>query len=64
MGFMVKQSKDEAVLKLATGQSITLSLSDSPTIRPLPTSLMPEGLLQSLTTQEVADLLSYLSTLK
>lgn len=64
MGFMVKQSKDEAVLKLATGQSITLRLSDASTIKPLPASLMPEGLLQSLTAQEVADLLSYLSTLK
>jgi hypothetical protein len=30
----------------------------------LPNSLMPEGLLQSLTAQEAADVIEYLSSLK
>ena len=47
MGFAVKQTKDETVLKLATGQSITLRAADLKSLKPLPTSLMPEGLLSS-----------------
>jgi len=64
MGFAVKQTKEETVLKLATGQSITLHASDVKSLKPLPTSLMPEGLLQSMTAQESADLLAYLQSLK
>jgi putative heme-binding domain-containing protein len=64
MGFAVKQTKDETVLKLATGQSITLRAADLKSLKPLPTSLMPEGLLQSLTAAEVADLLAYLASMK
>lgn len=64
MGFMVKQTKDVAALKLVTGQSITLRMEEAKTIKSLPSSLMPEGLLQSLTAQEVADLLAFLVSLK
>ncbi len=64
MGFAVKQTKEETVLKLATGQSITLRAADLKSLKPLPTSLMPEGLLQSLTAAEVADLLAFLRSLQ
>jgi len=64
MGFAIKQTKDKTVLKLATGQSITLYAADVKSLKLLPTSLMPEGLLQSMTAQEVADLLAYLQSLK
>lgn len=64
MGFAVKQTKEETVLKLATGQSITLRSADMKSLKPLPTSLMPEGLLQAMTASEIADLLAYLGSLK
>ncbi len=64
VGFMLNQSKQEATLKLATGQSITLPSAETLSLTPLPTSLMPEGLLQSFTAQEVADLLSHLKELR
>jgi putative heme-binding domain-containing protein len=64
MGFAVKQTKEETVLKLATGQSITLRAADLKSLKPLPASLMPEGLLQSLTAAEVADLLAFLRSLQ
>jgi putative heme-binding domain-containing protein len=64
MGFAMKQTKEETVLKLATGQSITLRADDLKSLKPLPTSLMPEGLLQSLTAAEVADLLAFLRSLQ
>jgi putative heme-binding domain-containing protein len=52
------------VLKLATGQSITLRAADLKSLKPLPTSLMPEGLLQAMTAAEIADLLAYLASMK
>jgi putative heme-binding domain-containing protein len=64
MGFAVKQTKEETVLKLATGQSITLRAADLKSLKPLPTSLMPEGLLQAMTAAEIADLLAYLASMK
>lgn len=64
MGFALKQTKEETVLKLATGQSITLRSADMKSLKPLPTSLMPEGLLQAMTASEIADLLAYLGSLK
>jgi putative heme-binding domain-containing protein len=64
MGFAVKQTKGETVLKLATGQSLTLRAAELKSLRPLPSSLMPEGLLQAMTAAEIADLLAYLASLK
>jgi putative heme-binding domain-containing protein len=64
MGFLLKKSQDEVTLKLATGQSLTLPTAETASLTALPTSLMPEGLLQSFTAQEVADLLSYLAGLR
>lgn len=64
MGFLLRQTKAETVLKLATGQSLAVPAEELKSLKLLPASLMPEGLLQSLTSSEVADLLSFLSSLK
>jgi putative heme-binding domain-containing protein len=64
MGFLLRKTKAETVLKLATGQSLAVSAGELRSLKSLPASLMPEGLLQSLTSSEVADLLSFLSSLK
>jgi cytochrome c1 len=41
-----------------------LPISSIQTEQTLPTSLMPEGLMQGFTAQEAADLVAYLSSLK
>ena len=64
VGFAVKQGEDETVLKLATGQSVTLRRAEVKELKLLPNSLMPEGLMQSLTAMEIADLLAALESLR
>jgi putative heme-binding domain-containing protein len=64
VGFAVKQGEDETVLKLATGQSVTLRTAEVKELKLLPNSLMPEGLMQSLTAMEIADLLAALESLR
>ena len=64
VGFAVKLGEDETVLKLATGQSVTLRRAEVKELKLLPNSLMPEGLMQSLTAMEIADLLAALESLR
>jgi hypothetical protein len=52
------------LLKVATGQTIEYSRSNVKHDTSLPVSLMPEGLLQTFTAQEAADLLAYLESLR
>jgi putative heme-binding domain-containing protein len=63
-GFMVKQDAAEVVLKLPTGQALAVPRPQVKSLKPIAPSLMPEGLVQSLTLQEAADLLAYLESLK
>jgi putative heme-binding domain-containing protein len=63
-GFIVKETADEISLKTATGQTLALKRADIAKQTQLPASLMPEGLLQSLTAQEAADVLNYMETLR
>lgn len=63
-GFVVKDGVAELTLKTATGQSVTLRKDDVKSQTKLPVSLMPEGLIQGLTPQEAADVLSYLESLR
>ena len=61
VGFIVKEDAKELSLKTATGQTVTMQKSNITERTNLPASLMPEGLVQSLTAQEAADLLAFLS---
>lgn len=63
-GFVVKRDENTLTMKLATGQTQTWPKSNIKSQKPMPMSLMPEGLLQTLTAQEAADLLAYLGSLK
>jgi putative heme-binding domain-containing protein len=63
-GFIVKREGEDVLLKIATGQSVPLKKAEIQSEQTLPVSLMPEGLLQSFTAQEAADLLAYLGSLK
>jgi len=63
-GFIVKREGDDVLLKIATGQSVPLKKAEVQSEQTLPVSLMPEGLLQSFTAHEAADLIEYLGSLK
>lgn len=63
-GFIAKQSKSDTTFTLADGSTRTLAKTAIKKQVPLATSLMPEGLLQTLTQQEAADVLAWLSSLK
>ena len=59
-GFMIKEEAQALFLKTATAQTLTLKKDEISKQTKLSTSLMPEGLLQSLTAQEVADVIAFL----
>ena len=63
-GFLV--SKDARTLRLLGegGSAVDLPLETVVSDAVSPVSAMPEGLLDALTAQEVADLLAYLGSLK
>ena len=58
------QTKDEVTLKIAGGTRTTIAAKDITKTRTERVSVMPEGLLQSLTAAEAAALLEYLSSLR
>jgi putative heme-binding domain-containing protein len=63
-GIMASKTADEIELKLAGGTRRAIKQSEIQSKKQLDISLMPEGLYQGLSTQEMADLLEYLSSLK
>ena len=63
-GFLVKKTEEEVTLKDANAQEIRVPAGEVKSLRPQQISAMPELLLQSMTAQDVADLLEYLTSLK
>ncbi|MCA9057135.1 MAG: c-type cytochrome, partial [Planctomycetaceae bacterium] len=63
-GLVLNRQDGRIMLGLATGQQETIAAVDVEEESPQAISLMPEGLLNSLSTQEVADLLEYLQSLR
>lgn len=63
-GFAVRRDPDRLMLKLPSGQTVSLKKDDTKSEQTLRVSLMPEGMLQGFTAQEAADLVEYLSQLK
>ncbi len=61
-GVQVKQSKEEVVVRTANDELLTVARADIEDIAP-GLSLMPEGLVDTLTDQEVAALVRFLSEL-
>lgn len=65
LGGFIAQTSDAAItLKLPTGQSQTIPRAAIQSQKAQPMSLMPEGLMQSLTEQEAADVIAFLAGLK
>jgi putative heme-binding domain-containing protein len=63
-GFIMDHTDREMRLKIAGGTELRIPASDVKSASKSRVSVMPEGLLQSLTAQEAVDLLDYLSALK
>ena len=61
-GLVATDGPNRIVLLQASGKKVTIRKDQIDQIRRSKTSLMPEGLLNSLTLEDVADLMAYLST--
>ena len=63
-GLVLDDTADKLVIKTVDGQRISIDPRSVEDRRTSDVSLMPEGLAQTMTTQELVDLLSYLTTLR
>lgn len=63
-GLLVKRDEITVVLRDSQNKELTLAAKDVESLRPAPSSLMPDGQMASLTAQEAADLLEYLAARK
>jgi len=63
-GIQVRETGDELVLRDASGAEDRLAKSQITSLERMKLSLMPEGLLQALTRDEVRDLMAYLQSMK
>ncbi len=63
-GMIVQRDGDQLLLATAQGQTVRIDRGTVEAEKRQPTSLMPEGLCDSLNDQEIADLLAYLATLR
>ena len=63
-GLVLEDTPEKLVIKTADGQRVSVDPRSIEDRRTSDVSLMPEGLAQTMTTQELVDLLSYLTTLR
>ena len=63
-GFLIESGEAALTLKVPTGQPQTIARAQIQSQTPLPFSLMPDGLLHSMTEQEAADVIAFLAALK
>lgn len=64
VGFILQRTDKEVVVKDATAVEKRIPLARIKEMKAQKLSLMPEGLLQSMTASDAADLIAYLSSLK
>ena len=63
-GLPVEETNDRLVIKTAEGQRVALEPRSIEDRRNSDVSLMPEGLAETMTSQELVDMLEYLTTLR
>ncbi|MCA9063233.1 MAG: c-type cytochrome [Planctomycetaceae bacterium] len=63
-GLVLDRSDNTVTLGLATGQQVKIDAATIEDETPQAVSIMPEGLIAGLTTQEAADLIEYLQSLR
>ena len=59
-GVLVEEDKNVVVLRGGDGKEVAVARADIDSMRPSRTSIMPEGLLNELSDQQVRDLFAYL----
>ncbi len=64
IGYIISDSDDELVMKVPGGVSVTTKKSEIFSKNKIDGSLMPEGIIASITEEELVDLVEYLMTLK
>ena len=64
IGYIISDSDDELVMKVPGGVSVTTKKSEIFSKDKIDGSLMPEGLIASISEEELVDLVEYLMTLK
>ena len=63
-GIIASKTESDIDLKLPGGNKQAIKASDVKSMKKLSESMMPDGLDQAMTSQEMADLLEYLDQLK
>jgi putative heme-binding domain-containing protein len=63
-GLVTDEDAQRVVLKTAAGERMMIATSDIDERRPVSKSIMPENLAQAITEQQLADLVSYLASLR
>ncbi len=63
-GLPIEETADRVVLKTAEGERVTIPVKEIEERKISEISLMPEGLAQTMSDQELVDLLAFLTTLK
>jgi putative heme-binding domain-containing protein len=63
-GFIVEQNERRVILRGYDGQDVVLAREDIAVLDAAGISLMPEGLIDGYDNQQIADLFSYLNSLK
>ncbi len=61
-GFKVSETDHSVTLREATGQTVVITKDEIEDMQPSKRSLMPDGLLDGLTDQQIRDLFAYLSS--
>jgi putative heme-binding domain-containing protein len=63
-GMLVEDTAERVVLRVDATQEVRLAPSAITSRRQIPISIMPEGLLDAMTPQQIVDLIGFLTTLK
>jgi putative membrane-bound dehydrogenase-like protein len=63
-GFVVREAADEVEIRTSEGKPLMLKIEDIEVRSLLENSAMPDGLVNNLTTEQLASLLAYLESLK
>ena len=63
-GMLVEDTAERVVLKVDATQEVRLTPSAIKSRKQIPISIMPEGLLDAMTPQQIVDLVGFLTTLK
>jgi len=64
MGFVTEESADKLVMRDITGQVTTIKVKDIVSRQEMETSMMPSGLANALSYEELASLITFLSEQK